>query len=383
MEERVRSDSVEARIRRLDVAFRRWISSHGACSPSSLPRVALRVAICGSGNRSRTVWQRHLGALDEFELVGVQDVHPGSLQRAVDLRAITPDLAYADLGELLAASRPDALIVCPVHAAHAAAVEAGLAAGCHVLVEKPFTTALADAVRLTELAEERGLILGVVQNWRTKAAGQILRRAIADGLIGTVSHVFFRYLRDRELPHLPEYLFDEPDPMLYALTVHHVDLYRWILGQEIARVEGRAFHPPWSRYVHPSVMQLWLETTGGVAIGYTGTISSRSNHVLPWENLIVEGELGTIYNDTDTFDPPLLLSRRGEETVDLAAEVIVRDAAGQYALADIAILENFRAAIEKGDPLVSPARENLGTVAALDAIRTCLRERRAVELPGI
>lgn len=345
--------------------------------------MALRVAICGSGNRSRTVWQRHLLDLDGFELAGVQDVHPGSLERAVGLGTITPELAYADLRELLAATRPDALVVCPVHAAHAAAVEAGLAAGCHVLVEKPFTTALADAVRLTELAEERGLILGVVQNWRTKSAGQALRQAIADGLIGAVSHVFFRYLRDRELPHLPEYLFDEPDPLLYALTVHHVDLYRYVLGQEIARVEGRAFHPPWSRYADPSVVQLWLETDGGVAISYTGTISSRNNHVFPWENLIVEGELGTIFNDTDTFDPPLLLSRRGEDTLDLTAGVTIRDPQEQYVLADVAILENFRAAIERGEALISPARENLGTVAALDAIRTCLRERRAVELPRV
>jgi predicted dehydrogenase len=335
----------------------------------------LRIAVCGSGNRSRSVWQRHLRELDEFELVGVQDVHRPSLEKSVEQGTIQPEQAFQALDEMLAATKPDAIIVCPVHAEHAAAATTSLEHGCHVLVEKPFTTDFAEAVRVTELAEARGRTLGVVQNWRTKSAGQALKRALDDNVIGTVSHIFFRYLRDRELPQLPEYLFDEPDPMLYALTVHHVDLFRYVLGQEIVSVEGRDFHPPWSRYRHPSLVHLLMETDEGVAISYAGTISSRNNRLYPWESLIVEGELGSISNATDTFDPPLELSRRGEDTVDLTADVTVRDAAGQYALGDVTILENFAAAIDRREPLVSPARDNLGTVAVIEAIRTALRER--------
>lgn len=342
--------------------------------------MSLRIAICGSGNRSRSVWQRHVIELDGFELVGVQDVHRPSLERSIEQGTIGAAEVFDDLDAMLEATRPDAVIVCPVHAAHAAAATTALEHGCHVLVEKPFTTDLEDAVRVTELAEQRGLVLAVVQNWRTKSVGQALRHAISDGLIGTVSHVFFRYLRDRELPHLPEYLFDEPDPMLYALTVHHVDLFRYVLGQEIVAVEGRDFRPPWSRYKHPSLVQLWLETDGGVVISYVGTISSRSNGIYPWENLIIEGELGTLSNQSDTFDPPLILSRRGEEPADLTSDVTERDSAAQYALADTALLRNFAAAIAAGEELVSPGRENLGTLAAIEAIREALRSRRRVTL---
>lgn len=341
---------------------------------------ALKVAICGSGHRSRTVWQRHLREVEGFALVGVQDVHRPSLQRAVDEAGLAPELAFDDLKQMIEATRPDAVVVCPIHAAHAAAVRIALAAGCHVLVEKPFTTDLGDAVQIVRQAEELGLLVGIVQNWRTKSAGVALKRAVRDGAIGAVSHIFFRYVRDRELPHLPEYLFAEPDPMLYALTVHHVDLFRYVLGDDIARVEGHLHRPSWSRYEHPSVLQAWLETERGVAISYAATLSSRNGGLLAWENLVVEGELGTIVNDTNTFDPPLMLSRRGESPMDLTADVSVRDPIEQYVLADTTILHNFREAILRGAPLISPAAENLGTVAALEGLRQALHERRAVDV---
>lgn len=351
---------------------------------ASLVVTALRVAICGSGNRSRSVWQRHLRELDGFELVGVQDTHAASLARAVESGSITREETFLDLDEMLDRTKPDALIVCPVHSAHAGAAEAALRRDVHVLVEKPFTTRVVDAIRLADLAEQAGLQLGVVQNWRTKSVGQALRRAVEAGEIGQVSHVFFRYLRDRELPHLPDYLFDERDPMLYALTVHHVDLFRWALGVEITSVEGHAFHPPWSRYRHPSMVQVWFETDSGVVISYTGTISSRNGHHFNWEHFIVEGELGSIFNDSDFSDPPLLLSRRGDEAlVDLTADVTERDPQQQYDLGDRRLLLNFAAAIQDGTPLIAPARDNIGTVAAVDATRIALDEGRAVRVADL
>ncbi len=338
----------------------------------------LRVAICGSGNRSRTVWQRHVRDFEGFELVGVQDISLESLDQAVAMGNINPDQKYTDLDEMLANTKPDVLVVCSVNAAHATAIEAGLQGKSHVLVEKPFTLELSDAIRLTRLAERKRLALGVVQNWRSKSVGQALRRAISEGVIGHVSHVFFRYLRDRELPHLPKYLFEEPDPLLYAMAIHHFDLFRYILCHEIVRVEGRAFRPPWSRYKQPSGMQLWMETDGGVVISYIATLSSRNGH-LPQESLQVEGELGTLFNESEYSEPPLWLSQRGASSmVDLTANVIVRNRTGQYALADVAILRNFHAAITKGEPLIAPAWDNLGTLAVLEAARKCYHDQQTV-----
>ena len=241
-----------------------------------------------------------------------------------------------------------------------------------MLVEKPFVTDLAEARELADLADARGVRLGVVQNWRTKSAGAALHEAVTGGVIGDVSHIVFRYLRDREKPHLPDYLFDEPDPVLWAMSIHHFDLFRFILGQEIVSVQGHAARPSWSRYRVPSINDLWMETDGGVVISYVASFCSRNAHI-PQESLQVEGELGTLYNDSQYFEPPLWLSLRdGEAPVDLTAGTSARSEQEQYEIADTAILENFRAAVLDGTPLIASARDNLGTLAAIDAARTAI-----------
>lgn len=325
--------------------------------------------------RSRRVWQRHLDTLPGFELVGVMDPAQAALDASVAEGHVDPGRCFTDLEEMLATTRPDALLACPVIAAHGWAVRTGLDAGAHVLVEKPFVTDLEEARELVELADSRGRLLGVVQNWRTRSAGQALKRALKQERIGAVSHIVFRYLRDRELPHLPEYLFEEPDPILWAMGVHHLDLFRYVLGQEIVRIEGRATRPGWSRYRVPSINDLWLETDGGVVISYIASFSSRNAHI-PQESLQVEGELGTIYNDSDYFEPPLWLSLRGEkgDPIDLTSDVDAadREYQPQYDIADVAILRNFRAAVMEGAPLIASGRDNLGTLGAIDAARTAI-----------
>jgi predicted dehydrogenase len=300
------------------------------------------------------------------------DISAESLRASVGEGYVDAGRCYTDLSRMLEATQPDALIVCPIIAAHGQAVRRGLEADCHVLVEKPFVTTLDEARELTELAESRHRAIGVVQNWRAKSVGTTLKDAISCGAIGDVSHIVFRYLRDRDKPQLPDYLFEERDPILWAMAIHHFDLFRFVLDHEIVHVEGHAARPPWSRYRDPSINDLWMETDGGVVISYVASFSSRNAHI-PQESLQVEGELGTLYNDSEYMEPPLLLSTRDvDEPVDLTADVAVRDQIGQYEIADTAILDNFRAAITEGTSLIASARDNLGTLAAIHAARSAI-----------
>ena len=81
---------------------------------------------------------------------------------------------YADVEQLLS-SGIEVVDVATRPAERVAIIEQAVAAGCHVLSQKPFATDLATARRLVALAEDQGVKLAVNQNgrwaphWRTRA----------------------------------------------------------------------------------------------------------------------------------------------------------------------------------------------------------------------
>lgn len=95
--------------------------------------------------------------------------------------AVCPDvtalLARDDIGLVIVASPDD------LHAEHALAA---LAAGRHVLIDKPFATSLADARRIAAAGEAAGRLVTIFQNRRWDADFLTLRQLIADGRLGEV-----------------------------------------------------------------------------------------------------------------------------------------------------------------------------------------------------
>ncbi|GHH38706.1 Gfo/Idh/MocA family protein [Lentzea cavernae] len=113
--------------------------------------------------------------------------------------AIDPDPARAAAVAELTGARPftslararqevgiDAVDVRVPHHLHATVVLEALGAGCHVLVEKPFATTLADGRAMVTAAEESGLVLAVAENYPHMQAVRDARTAVRTGVIGEV-----------------------------------------------------------------------------------------------------------------------------------------------------------------------------------------------------
>jgi len=101
---------------------------------------------------------RVYGALDECELVGVHDRSP---ERA---RAVVEQFGgrVFDTPEALLAECEAVSVATPT-VAHREATEQALAAGCHVLVEKPMAVTVAEADAMIAAAERAGRVLQVGQ----------------------------------------------------------------------------------------------------------------------------------------------------------------------------------------------------------------------------
>lgn len=120
---------------------------------------------------------------------------PGLALRAVVSRDAAkvhddwPGLAVAaDVAALLAMPGIDLVVVASPDERHAEHALAALAAGKHVLVDKPFATTLADARAITQAARDAGRLLTVFHNRRWDADFLTLRRMIGAGQLGRIAH---------------------------------------------------------------------------------------------------------------------------------------------------------------------------------------------------
>src|SRR5947209_43557 len=142
----------------------------------------LRATVIGAGGISRE-HLKFLASSDRCELVGVCDLSHAAAGHAAGEFGTD---AYTSVGEMLEAARPDVVHVLTPPATHVALARDALAAGCHVICEKPVTL---DAVTLEELlaaASHAGRRLVENHNYRFNPEIAALDDLVAAGALGQV-----------------------------------------------------------------------------------------------------------------------------------------------------------------------------------------------------
>jgi len=154
------------------------------------------------------------------EPFAVCDSAPGRAER-VAARFGVPN-AYSSLDELVE-SPVDAVHVLLPPRAHVAAAERLLLAGKSVFLEKPMGLSSADCARLTELARERGLKLGVNHNFLFTPAYESVRRVIKDGDLGPIDLLTVNWLYPLGIVQLGPFnnwMLRSPENLLFELAPH-------------------------------------------------------------------------------------------------------------------------------------------------------------------
>jgi predicted dehydrogenase len=149
-----------------------------------------------------------------------------------------------DWRELIARDDIDVIDICTPGDSHAEIAIAALAAGKHVLCEKPLANSVEEAqamVAAAASARATGVRAMCGFNYRRVPAIELMRRLVADGRIGTLRHVRAAYLQD--------WIVDPEFPLVWRLQrekagsgalgdigAHIIDLTQHITGQRIAEL---------------------------------------------------------------------------------------------------------------------------------------------------
>jgi predicted dehydrogenase len=202
----------------------------------SEPPAALRVAVAGCG---RVVERCHLPALRRSRRLRLVAACDPLAERRTWMAAAAPGVAtHASLDALLAAHPIDAVLIAAPVAHHAPLAVAALAAGAHVLVEKPMATDLDAARRILAAASDAGRQVHVCLNRRFYPGFAALRRHLA--ATSPLRSVLITSAESWSAVDRPT--GDDPLEALDDLGPHHLDLLPWLAGAPVvaARVLAEA-----------------------------------------------------------------------------------------------------------------------------------------------
>jgi predicted dehydrogenase len=150
--------------------------------------------------------------------------------------------AVADYRQVVADPQVNAVIVAAINAALAEVSAAAIAAGKHVLVEKPAGVSVKQIDRLIALAKKHGVCVRVGFNHRYHPAFRKAREILDSGVMGDLMFIRARYGHGGRVGYDQEW---RADPKLSGggelidQGIHLIDLAGWFLGR-FTKVNGQA-----------------------------------------------------------------------------------------------------------------------------------------------
>jgi predicted dehydrogenase len=345
----------------------------------------VRLGVVGLGNMGRT--HRHNiigGKVARLEVTAICD-------RPEALDPIPPregEARFTEVSDMIRSAKIDAILICTPHYFHTTMGIEALAAGLHVLVEKPISVHKADARRLLDAHTDKGRIFAAMFNIRTDPHYRTLKQLISSGETGPVRRVLW----DTTNWFRTEYYYasggwratwkGEGGGVLLNQCPHNLDVFQWLFGMP-DQITGFC---QFGRYHQIEVEDdvtlycRWKDGKHATIIASTGEAPGRNRLEVACERGHITVETGRI-SWTRTRQP----IREFSESVEAAfaqpdywnVEIPITGIGGGH----IEILQNFVNAILDGEPLIAPAHEGIHSVEIANAALLSTWLGRTIDLP--
>lgn len=243
----------------------------------------LGIAIVGCGYWGMN-YVRIFSELPDSRVVAACDRRPDQLER---VRQRLPGVALTtNVEDTLALNQVDAVVVCTEASSHYEIVGDCLAAGRHVLVEKPMTTSVTAAEELTARASSGRLVLMVGHTFLYNAGIRKVRDYISHGDLG---RIYYLYAQRTNLGPIRQDV-----NALWDLAPHDVSIFSYLLDAV----------PRWVSAVGARVLGNGRDDVGFISLGYQEGIIGHAH--VSWadphkvrEVVVVGSDKRVVFNDLD------------------------------------------------------------------------------------
>ena len=347
----------------------------------------LRYALIGCGRIAPNHIAAAMNNVEDLALCAVCDPVPERMEAV--LQPLAPAARagvrrYTDYREMLAKERPQLCAVATESGKHAAIGLDVIAAGSHVIIEKPLALSLADARALIEAADRQGVRLCACHQNRFNKSIQKIRSAVEEGRFGRMLHGTAQIRWNRG----PAYYEQAPwrgtwaqdGGALMNQCIHNIDLLRWMMGDEVREVMAytdNLNHP----YIQAEDLGLALVKFASGAYGLIEGTTNVYPHNLE-ETLYLFGETGTVKaggKSVNVIEEWLFTDRKDSE-----AEVKARFAENPpnvYGYGHTPLYADVVSAIREGRAPYVDGRAGMRALELVLAVYRSAAEHRPVALP--
>jgi predicted dehydrogenase len=321
----------------------------------------------GRINRAHIEGLRRAG--DVARIAAVCDIDRQAVERVAAEQGVQP---YTDYRELLKDGKIDVVDIAVPHNLHFEVASAALAAGKHVLIEKPMAPRLRECDDLIALAQRRQLMLSVAHHGRFVTAYLEVQRLLKEGALGTPRLIRtliygseYRYLTDPN--HWRSRAAGSIGGAIMDSGPHSIFLLKWLFG-EIETL--RAFT---EKLIDVSEVEDNAIVTGRLKSGtlFTTQYTFTAENFFS-ERLEVYGSKGTLVID-QLRDPPAIFYH-GEG--DLRGEAIDRikfDPSGWKFRAQVDGVEAFANAVARGEAAPVDPKDAAYVIKVIEAAYVSVR----------
>jgi predicted dehydrogenase len=325
-----------------------------------------RIGIIGCGRISHVHFKAIQALAPRASVVAACDLDSNLLDQACANFNVPQKFSTVD--DLIASKSIDAaVLVTPPHMRLQVARPL-LENGIHLLIEKPFAESMSEAQAIVDLAAQTGCQIAVNQNYRWFAGVQHIHQLIGNGRIGAPTYAIINDCVWRD--EVSGWRKDTTRLALAVMGVHWLDRLRWLMHDEPAAVTcvtaSRATLASQGENETTSI----IEFRNGSMATLTHSWSSHTRGDTNFQQF--DGPLGSIVLRDETNIT--LRDSNGSET-----EVIERDFTASFGESLSRLLD----AVESGVEAPHSGRDNLMTMALLEACYQSATEKRRVEIADV
>jgi len=200
----------------------------------------LRVAIVGLVHDHVAGFLAQLPQHRDVELVGIAEPDPTLQAKYQQKYGLADNLFFKDIAKMIEQRRPDALLAYTSIADHRRVIEVGAYYGVSVMVEKPLTISLEDALAIRDIARKKHI--HVLVNYETTwyPSNKAAYDEVTRGQLGDLRRVLVQdgHQGPKEIGVSPDFLQWLTDPAqngagaLYDFGCYGVDLMTWLMHGE-------------------------------------------------------------------------------------------------------------------------------------------------------